>query len=369
MSDLATQVFQLQAVKYVQVAAMTLLIHDAVICVESEVRLIWSTPWSVPKVLYLISRYSPFVDTILDIYDYLAPHPSPRVCYITYSTSSVLTAVGVAISELILFVRTWALYDRNMKLLYAFSALWIAGFAVVCWAVGTFVKSIVFDHRAPPLDRLSGCYMAVVDPTVFLCFVTLFVVELILVSLTVWKGVKLLRQSHLSPLMKSFYRESIFFYLAIFPLTLGNVIIFLAAPSDLLDLLDTLMRVMHSILCCRILLHLRSAGHTHRRQLAWRRSGSSNNNEHPFSPSSSGSDSRSGVISQDMVYASNLAGDEDGGHSGQRGTVKKVPVRWDRNQSDRAGAQNTGIFGILRGLGHARMDSGGSQAGMLAGAE
>lgn len=70
-----------------------------------------------------------------------------------------------------------------------------------------------------------------------------------------------------------------------------------------------------------------------------------------------------------MVYASNLAGDEDGGHSGQRGTVKKVPVRWDRNQSDRVGAQNTGIFGILRGLGHARMDSGGSQAGMLAGAE
>lgn len=63
-----------------------------------KIRLIWSTPWSVPKVLYLISRYSPFVDTILDLYgmylqrfcqsnvltvrpptDYLAPRPSPEV--------------------------------------------------------------------------------------------------------------------------------------------------------------------------------------------------------------------------------------------------------------------------------------------------
>ncbi|EIM82431.1 uncharacterized protein STEHIDRAFT_124554 [Stereum hirsutum FP-91666 SS1] len=217
MGDVSTQAFQLQAVKYVQVASLTLLVHDAIICVDSEVRLIWSTPWSVPKVLYLVSRYSPFLDTLIDIYDYLAPHPSPHVCYITYSVGSVLTAVGVAISEIILFVRTWALWDRNSKLLYAFSALWIAGFTVVCWAVATFVKSIVFGYRAAPLDRVAGCFMAVVDPTVFLCFVTLLIVELVLVSLTVWKGVKLLRQSHLSPLMRSFYRESILFYLALFP--------------------------------------------------------------------------------------------------------------------------------------------------------
>lgn len=121
-----------------------------------------------------------------------------------YFLDIVLTAVGVAISEceheyidirllpierqpnslsVILFVRTWALYDRSMKLLYAFSALWIvsplstipstlaaapsplsshtsyfalcmqAGFAVVCWAVGTFVKSIVCACSASFMTR------------------------------------------------------------------------------------------------------------------------------------------------------------------------------------------------------------------------
>ncbi|THH13377.1 hypothetical protein EW146_g6835 [Bondarzewia mesenterica] len=89
----------------------------------------------------------------------------------------------------------------------------------------------------------------------------------------------------MSPFLSTFYRDSIMFYIAIFressililkfsphardarlksipraAFTLGNVIVFLTAPDELLDLLDTLTRVFHSILCCRILLHLRSAG-------------------------------------------------------------------------------------------------------------
>jgi len=257
MANADATAFDLQAVKYVHAATITLLVHDAIISLGDESRLIWPTKWSILKVLYLMSRYAPFIDTILDVYDYLIPNPGLRACYITSSISCLGAVIGVATSELILFVRTWALFDRSTKLLYGFAALWIGAVTVALWSAGEFVKTLSFGFRPPPLERVVGCNTVNVNPVIFLAFVALLVIELTLVTLTLWKGVQLLR-SGLTPFMASFYKTSIFFYIAIFPLTIGNVLVFLIAPPDLSDLLDTLMRVCHSILCCRILLHLRS---------------------------------------------------------------------------------------------------------------
>ncbi|KAA1472317.1 hypothetical protein DENSPDRAFT_838550 [Dentipellis sp. KUC8613] len=259
MSDLATSVHRLYAVKYVQVASMTLLVYDTAVLMDQEVELIWSTKVNVVQIFYFISRYSPYLDTVLNIYDYLAPNPNPRTCYITYSIGSVLTAVGIAFSEMILIIRTYALFKRSRKFLYIFGPLWIAACSIAVWSVSDFVKSIVFERRPEP--QIPGCYMAVVSPIVFVCFATLLIIETIIVICTIWKGVTLLREVKSSPFMRAFYRDSILFYFAIFPLTIGNVVVFLTAPTELLDLFDTLTRVFHSLLCCRIILHLRAAGH------------------------------------------------------------------------------------------------------------
>lgn len=255
-----TSAYRLQAVKYVQLASLALLIHDTIILLDQEVELIWSTKWTFPKVLYLISRYSPFLDTVIDVYDYLTPNPDPHMCHITYSIGSVLTMVGIAISELILILRTYALYDRSRKFFYFFGFLWVSGTGVASWAVAVFVQSIVFERRADP--KVAGCYMAVVNPVVFICFMALFIVETFVVGFTLWKGFRIWRQVRMSSLLATFYKDSILFYLAIFPLTIGNIIVFLTAPDELLDLLDTMTRVFHSIFACRILLHLRSAANS-----------------------------------------------------------------------------------------------------------
>ncbi|ETW74923.1 hypothetical protein HETIRDRAFT_332579 [Heterobasidion irregulare TC 32-1] len=189
--------------------------------------------------------------------DYLAPNPDPHMCHITYSIGSVLTMVGITISELILILRTYALYDRSRKFFYFFGFLWVSGTGVASWAVAVFVQSIVFERRANP--KIAGCYMAVVNPVVFICFMALFIVE---TWFTLWKGFRIWRQVRMSSLLATFYKDSILFYLAIFPLTIGNIIVFLTAPDELLDLLDTMTRVFHSIFACRILLHLRSAANS-----------------------------------------------------------------------------------------------------------
>ncbi|KAK0502825.1 hypothetical protein EDD18DRAFT_607991 [Armillaria luteobubalina] len=77
-----------------------------------------------------------------------------------------------------------------------------------------------------------------------------------MVVLTVWKAFKLFRGST-NLLISRFFRDGIIYYFCLFALTLANVLVILLAPNDMLDLLDTLLRVSHSTLCCRLLLGLR----------------------------------------------------------------------------------------------------------------
>ncbi|TFY69728.1 hypothetical protein EVG20_g3024 [Dentipellis fragilis] len=214
------------------VASMTLLVYD------TAVELIWSTKVNIVQIFYFISRYSPYLDTVLNIY---APNPDPRTCYITYGIGSVLTAVGVAFYEMILIIRTYALFNRSRKFLYIFGPLWIARLSL---------KSMnPLSHTNIPGGMLNRYLIRDLRPPA------------VIVICTIWKGITLLREVKSSPFMRAFYRDSILFYFAIFPLTIGNVIVFLTAPTELLDLFDTLTRVFHSLLCCRIILHLRAAGH------------------------------------------------------------------------------------------------------------
>ncbi|KAJ3991223.1 hypothetical protein F5050DRAFT_1261272 [Lentinula boryana] len=53
------------------------------------------------------------------------------------------------------------------------------------------------------------------------------------------------------------YCEGLFYYFMILPITIANMAVFLLAPAGLLSLLDSPLTVMHSILCCRLVLHVR----------------------------------------------------------------------------------------------------------------
>lgn len=47
------------------VASVALFVYDYAITFGMEVELIWMSPWNVMKILYLIQRYMPFVDSAI----------------------------------------------------------------------------------------------------------------------------------------------------------------------------------------------------------------------------------------------------------------------------------------------------------------
>ncbi|KAK0228149.1 hypothetical protein IW262DRAFT_1349200 [Armillaria fumosa] len=254
--DISHSLHDIRAVGSVLVASATLMIHEWAILFDQEVSLMWQSPWNLVKVLYLISRYSPILDVIIALEEHIRPRVNPRTCRIYDDISITSASVGIAIAELILILRTCALYGNCKKVVYGLGTVWTTWVAVNLWVLIKYFKSSVFKSQPSPV--LPGCYLASADPIFFICFASLLLLDALQLILQLYKAIKLLRGSR-TPLMSTFFRDGILYYMCLFPLALANVLVIILAPSGLLDLLDTLMRVFHSTMCCRLLLGLRQA--------------------------------------------------------------------------------------------------------------
>ncbi|EEB92503.1 hypothetical protein MPER_08975 [Moniliophthora perniciosa FA553] len=81
-------------------AVATLVIYDYIITLPDEIDLIWSARWNLTKVLYLLQRYMPFVDTVaLVLHNDFTPGLGYQQCRNTYDVSGWMFVVGIALSE------------------------------------------------------------------------------------------------------------------------------------------------------------------------------------------------------------------------------------------------------------------------------
>ncbi|TFK50619.1 hypothetical protein OE88DRAFT_1661133 [Heliocybe sulcata] len=247
---------RLQVVRYTQVASMAVITAEWCFVIGEEVEYIWKAPWTYMKVLYLLSRYTPFLDTPFNLLNYLLPHISPETCLVNYKIAATSTFIGMTISEYILIVRTHALYGMSKKM------GWILGTGVMtCTIVGAitlalFETSLVFGPLPSP--EIPGCLLQDGNNLAFINFIILLAWELLIVVLTAYKAIRDLRVSR-NPVLQTLYRDGIIFFFFLLMISTANIITFVVAPLELLDLVDTLTRCLHSILCCRVLLNLRAA--------------------------------------------------------------------------------------------------------------
>ncbi|KAK0502842.1 hypothetical protein EDD18DRAFT_1345685 [Armillaria luteobubalina] len=270
--DISHSLHDIRAVGSVLVASATLMIHEWAVLFDQEVSLMWQSPWNLVKVLYLISRYSPILDVIIALEEHIRPRVIPKTCR-TYNDISIMSAsVGIAIAEHKVYNDYRYSYELTIAHLPSYpdfadmcpvrelqeSGLWAwyGVDAMNLWVLIRYFKSSVFEPQPSPV--LPGCYLASADPIFFICFASLLLLDALQLVLQLYKAIKIFRGSR-TPFISTFFQDGILYYMCLFPLALANVLVIILAPSGLLDLLDTLMRVFHSTMCCRLLLGLRQA--------------------------------------------------------------------------------------------------------------
>ncbi|KAJ7778498.1 hypothetical protein B0H16DRAFT_888843 [Mycena metata] len=104
--------YGLQIVSYFDAAFFTFLTWDTVANFGNEYAYIWRSPSSFIKFLYLWTRYGTFFDTLLPILRWNVAIGASS-CLIVSKFQGIFTAFGIAITEAILMVRTYALYERS----------------------------------------------------------------------------------------------------------------------------------------------------------------------------------------------------------------------------------------------------------------
>jgi len=169
--------------------------------------------------------------------------------------TTIFAGFGIGVSEIILMVRTYALYESSKKLLVFFLVMWFSAGGLNFWAVVKWTGS--FKTEAAP-SAVSACYLGGSSDVGLVCYTSLLVGETVIVALTLWKAFQNFHVHQHSQLVSSFYKDGVLFYLAILPFSVANVVILFLAPPGLNLIADTPLRVMHSVLCCHLVTHVRS---------------------------------------------------------------------------------------------------------------
>ncbi|KAJ7271254.1 hypothetical protein C8J57DRAFT_1716388 [Mycena rebaudengoi] len=249
---------------YVSVAFLTLLSYDVLLNISEEYHHIWKSKWSLIKCLYLWSRYGPFIDTTITVLrgggliTDLLLGISPTSCNTLTKFNTVFSIFGIGVTEIILIIRTYALYGSSKKVLTFCVVVWLSVGGICTWATITWSKSVVMDiNFFLPCDLVEGSRVLVA------CYVSLLIGETVIVLLTLWKivhykvaGVAGTFRS--SRLMNSFYRDGIMFYVAILAFFIFIVLLSKRFDQTEFKLLGlTPLRVMHSILACQLVIHVR----------------------------------------------------------------------------------------------------------------
>jgi hypothetical protein len=118
MSALSLFAFFFQSILYIKIASGALLVYDYLCTLDLEVAYVWAGPWTLGTFLFILNRYLPFVDIFILI-QLLAGNPSPETC-VTYSkVATWFMVTGVIISEIILMLRTYALWECRRSILIA----------------------------------------------------------------------------------------------------------------------------------------------------------------------------------------------------------------------------------------------------------
>ncbi|KAE9396192.1 hypothetical protein BT96DRAFT_977584 [Gymnopus androsaceus JB14] len=272
MDDVIALLVDSQILMYIKVAMLALLSYDYFLSLAQEVAFVWSSDWSFVKVLYLVSRYSPFIDTILVVEGRLSADITIASCNSTMTFTTIFAAAGIALSDLILVARTYVVYQRSRKVLIVLVVSWIV-LSIVNIATATFwTKS---PSEVDPSSIISGiplCLQRNITSHIgMINYVALLVFETIVAALTLWKvftqqyfkfGFSWTSETTRN-LVLTFYRDGLLFYMFILPITLGNALVLAFAPPEL-QVLEIPLRVMHSILCCRLVIHIREVAYMDR---------------------------------------------------------------------------------------------------------
>jgi len=236
-----------------------------------ETELIWKQRWSLVTVLFLITRYLPFVDTIAMLLDLRSSGlgASDPVCLLIYHIQTFTVIVGLGASEGILIVRTAAVWGNSKRVFWALVILAVSIAGADCVLEGKWIMTVPSVGSSISINGLIlkfGCPVPVqsIEPYLAAPWILLLGFETVLICLMVPKAVSQ-RILSKTPTYKVVFVTGVQFYVLSFVISLANIVIILSPFSTVVHtvLVQSFDRILHAILAERLVLSIRGTLSAH----------------------------------------------------------------------------------------------------------
>ncbi|KAF6743621.1 hypothetical protein DFP72DRAFT_932447 [Ephemerocybe angulata] len=247
-----------QIVDYGTIIAITIVFYDYFHTLPREIRLMWPSKLSLPKVLYFCLRYLLLAHSILWATSHAKNVMYGNSCISVFSRNAITCDILLILCEGIGYVRVYAFSGGN-KYLLAFLVLHYLGVNIVTTIyIKKVIGSISFLNFSA--EAHLRCLPIKVDEKAMTATVATLITSATTVA-TLMIIIAIRRQENLwrsKGLFKTFYQDGIYYFVSIAVIATTNIIVFLLAPENGMKLLFVQPLVHFSaVLSTRMLLHLR----------------------------------------------------------------------------------------------------------------
>lgn len=251
---LQTAAIHLSAAKYFQLAGYVMLVFDHMLTFGDEVERIWKRKFTGATALFLLNRYLTPVQFAIILDAFHNPKWAGETCRKYVAFEGYSTIALVAICEVIMILRIYALYNRSIPVL---------GFLAVVLVAQIVVGSYgIHDGFAVPLPPgFVGCIFTGETLFAALWFGPL-ITDVCIFVFTLWRTRTYFRSRGAGsvPTIELFVRDGIMYFMVIFMVNLLNILIYIFAVDDLKAIGASFSQLMTSVMISRLVLNLRSVG-------------------------------------------------------------------------------------------------------------
>ncbi|KAF5327447.1 hypothetical protein D9619_004999 [Psilocybe cf. subviscida] len=209
--------------------------YDWLLTLDGEIKSIWLSRWNFTKFLYVLTRYSSFIECAVVAIQLIIPGDNYYGCALVFKLNVWLYVFGLGTGEAIMTLRTWAVWEKNKILTY-----FLFGFLFIIWS-GGFVIAGIFNStvRFEPNPRTPyiGCYATHTSPIIFISWVSLLAFDTFMFVLMAIPAIQTWRTGRGSRLINLVLRDGVMYYLYLFIVSLINILVALTFPASCHSLL------------------------------------------------------------------------------------------------------------------------------------
>jgi len=257
----ASAIHDIQAIRYSQLASGTIILYDHFVTLDDEVELIWKSSWSWGKGLFIMNRYYAMISVIVNTYGLFTPHLSDAFCLHFFRWQGWTGLIACMIAEVILQMRLYAMYSLNKKVLAVMGGCFVGAMAASAVIIGTVlakIKATAFTLT----PNLIICAASHIPHHFFAFWIPMLAFETLLCGLALYRGYETFQSSGSRfrtgrQLVSILIRDSILYFLVMFATYLTNLLVWIVASQNLLEIPVGFSVALSCVMGNRIVLNVR----------------------------------------------------------------------------------------------------------------